>query len=115
MVQALRLQPREGAYPLPFRYYSFHLNQAFWRGVSDGVRVGHGYGRVGRVNRELEVSSKENTSTWAGPEAIYGQMALDRFQLSDFLNETTSAMLLPIPHPSRTPTFQLQAPPLHSH
>ena len=72
VVQALRLQPREGAYPLPFRYYSFHLNQAFWRGVSHGVRVGHGCGRVGRVRNEHERVSKENTSTWAGPEAIYG-------------------------------------------
>ena len=28
--EALRLQPREGAYPLPLGYGWFHLKQAFW-------------------------------------------------------------------------------------
>ena len=78
-------------------------------------RFGHGYGGVGRVNGELESASKENTSTWAGPVAIFEQMALNRFELSGFSLETTSALLLPIPHTHSTPTFQLQAPPLQSH
>ena len=34
---------------------------------------------------ELENSSKDDTSIWAGPVAILSQMELDHFQLSDLL------------------------------
>ena len=59
--------------------------------------------------KELENSSKDNKLTWAGvagPGAFFRQMTLDRFHFSDYPIET---MLLPIPHPPITPTFQLQA------